>query len=81
MTLREKFKTEVSINTDGEAGRFANKCEKISDNYAIEFAEWCLQLVQYCETIKSIRYYNYLHGIEVYTNLELLEIFKKEKGL
>ena len=57
------------------------QCEKIADDYAIEFAEWCLQLVQYCETIKSIRYYNYLHGIEVYTNLELLEIFKKEKGL
>lgn len=40
MKLREKFKTEFSINTSGESGRFADKCEKIADNYAIEFAEY-----------------------------------------
>ena len=40
MTLREKFITDLSINTLGEAGRYATECEKIADNYAIEFAEW-----------------------------------------
>lgn len=40
MTLREKFITDLSINTLGEAGRYATECEKIADDYAIEFAEW-----------------------------------------
>lgn len=42
MKLREKLKTTVSINTEGEAGRFANQCEQIADDYAIEFAEWLM---------------------------------------
>jgi len=39
MTLREKFKPKVSINTDGEAGRYATECEQIADDYAIEVLE------------------------------------------
>jgi hypothetical protein len=39
MTLREKFKPKVSINTDGEAGRYAKQCEQIADDYAIEILE------------------------------------------
>jgi len=81
MTLKEMFSALLPFYNVNDNNNKSIQCEKIADDYAIEFAEWCLQLVQYCETIKSIRYYNYLHGIEVYTNLELLEIFKKEKGL
>ena len=66
MTLKEKFKTKVSINTEGESGRFANQCEKIADDYAIDFAEW---FIEHKEFNKSK------------TPKELLEIFKKEKGL
>jgi hypothetical protein len=39
MTLREKFKPKVSINTEGEAGRYAEECEQIADDYAIEILE------------------------------------------
>lgn len=41
----------------------ASECEKIADDYAVEFAEWC--------------------GVPIVdANVkELLEIFKKEKGL
>jgi len=39
MTLRERFKPKLSINTDGEAGRYANECEQIADDYAIEILE------------------------------------------
>jgi len=39
MTLREKFKPKVSINTDGEAGRYAKQCEQIAYDYAIEILE------------------------------------------
>lgn len=39
MTLREKFKPKLSINTDGEAGRYAKECEQLADDYAIEILE------------------------------------------
>jgi hypothetical protein len=65
MTLKDKLKTTVSINTDGEAGRFANRCTEIADDYAIEFANWC----------------EWQDGKAFKTFQELLEIFKKEKGL
>jgi hypothetical protein len=38
----EKFTTKVSINTKGEAIRFAKECEQVADEYAIGFAEWML---------------------------------------
>lgn len=66
MKLREKFKTEFSINTSGESGRFADKCEKIADNFTIEFSIWMLK--------SNIN--QFLNNPE-----ELLEIYKKEKNL
>ena len=70
MTLREKFKPKLSINTDREAGRYAKECEQIADDYAIEFAEWV-----------GINYFVYNTWEERKSIKELLEIFKKEKGL
>jgi len=67
MKLREKFKTEFSINTSGESGRFADKCEKIADEFAIDFAEWCVAKAMGTNNFK-------LYEGE-------LEIYKKEKGL
>jgi hypothetical protein len=50
-------------------GTFEEDCEQIADEFAIEFAEWLV--IQYNEdTIYS-----------EYTTKELLEIYKKEKGL
>ena len=70
MKLREQFNTEFSINTSGESGRFADKCEKISDNHAIDFTEWC---------VKNEIFYSIQYGrIEIKS---LLEIYKKEKNL
>jgi hypothetical protein len=49
----------------GECMEFhmAEECEKIADDYAIEFAEWLFDVSR------------------IGTTKELLEIFKKEKGL
>jgi len=68
MKLRDKLKTKVSINTDGEAGRFANQCEKIADDYAIEILEY---------------YHNGLFFIPLKEGeaKKILEYIKKEKGL
>ena len=68
MKLREKFKTEFSINTSGESGRFADKCESIADEFAIGFAGFLYDCAL-DETLnnKSLK--------------ELLEIYKKVKNL
>ena len=83
MTLKEKLKTGFSINTDGEAGRFANQCEKIADDYAIEFAEW-IDDFYYQHDVQKNKYarsrQDFIDG-EVFRIKQLLEIFKKEKGL
>jgi hypothetical protein len=41
MTLRDKLKPTTSINTQGEAVRFADKSVKVAEEFAIGFAEWC----------------------------------------
>jgi len=86
MTLKEKFKKidiKLSKNhttkiVDVEAIQF----EKIADDYAIEFAEWCDD--NYFRSGKgSSNWVASLHwdDDEKFTTKQLLEIFKKEKGL
>jgi hypothetical protein len=77
MTLKEKFTTMV---LDKDIADWEKECEKITDDYAIEFAKFSIN-------------YNYHqqphncwieHGKMPYEKLsskELLEIFKKKKGL
>lgn len=66
MKLRDKFKKYTPIEFEEEC---SDECEQIADDYAIEFAEW-------------IDKNHKLISIEIYSNKkELLEIFKKEKGL
>lgn len=67
-TLRDNFEKSKAIH-------------KIADDYAIEFAEWFNRFVQYYDNVNGIRYYTYLHDLEVYTSLQLLQTFKKEKEL
>jgi hypothetical protein len=81
MTLKEKFETKKIIDTERKAESYAEKCEKIADDYAISFSEWCF--------MKNIRFFDdteqgMIFKIDIYktkyTTKELLEIFKKEKG-
>jgi hypothetical protein len=67
MTLKEKFKNIV-CNIEISNEKLINKSEKIADDYAIEFAEWFL--VCYIE-----------NNDQIASTKQLLEIFKKEKGL
>ena len=68
MTLKEKFEVELVFSLSRELHN--EKCEKIADDYAIEFVEW----LSFNDLFYSIQFGNNS------TN-ELLEIFKKEKGL
>lgn len=65
MTLKEKF---LEILPRG----FEKECEKIADDYAIEFVEW-KDKISTSDLLYSSKYAK--------SNQELLEIFKKEKGL
>ena len=62
MTLKEKF-GELSIDN------VESKCEQIADEFAMEFAKWCFNVV----SEKKHK------GID--TVKQLLEIYKKEKAL
>ena len=99
MTLKERFYNEIKNMKLKE--RFYNlikymeraeECEKIADDYAIEFAEWkddnfsmYKDKTYYPNT--SSQYFDITKYIgkekptKYYTVKELLEIFKKEKGL
>jgi hypothetical protein len=74
MTLKEKFEMEIKNKGNSEI-LLKYKCSQIADDYAIEFAEWIEELSG--SHIDSLDYYLYLDN----DVKELLEIFKKEKGL
>jgi len=61
------FENQIGALKYDELSEASNKCEKIADDFAIGFAEWFDDLSEdYCKD---------------YTVKELLEIYKKEKGL
>lgn len=71
MTLKEKFE-EVFI--ENSLMYYSTECEKIADDYAIEFGKWLNNQV-----IDSGGRHHNLLGVTKVT--QLLPIFKKEKGL
>ena len=73
MTLNEKFDKA----TDGWI--VSHACEQIADDYAIEFAEWILKR---CLSPSNDGLYIDYDGDKSQVSIkQLLEIFKKEKGL
>ena len=85
MTLKEKYYKELDWYLSGTCERKIKVSEesvKIADDYAIEFAEWCDD--NYFKNGKGNS--NWSASMdwddnEKFTTKELLEIFKKEKGL
>ena len=71
MTLKEKFKQidiKLSENHTTKIVEVeAQIIEKIADEFTIGFAEWRLT--------------TFIKNVDEYTMKELLEIYKKEKGL
>lgn len=67
MTLKEKFQ---NIDDEGKTwNQIYDLQEKIADEYAIEFALWVRNNVKILTRIPN------------YTDKEVLELFKKQKGL
>jgi hypothetical protein len=68
MTLKEMFSALLPFYNVNDNNNKSIQCEKIADDYAIEFAEWVVNVI----TSNTLQYL---------TMKELLEIFKKEKEL
>lgn len=77
MTLKEKFEKALINNWLYDN---AIKCEKIADDYAIEFGNW-LDNNQYKRLIDGRWISTIVNSNKSFTSKKLLEIFKKEKGL
>lgn len=75
MTLKDKFDWYLS---GGEDCPESIECEQIADDYAIDFAEW---LYKWDNTRLPNGNWIIKLGLKPYTSAEVLEIFKKEKGL
>jgi hypothetical protein len=75
MTLKERFEQFTEQKSYDKKNYNAEECEQIADDYAIEFAEWVEKLRD--SDIDSLGYAFWLDN----TTKELLEIFKKERGL
>jgi hypothetical protein len=69
MTLKEKFEQYAKEEMWRTRNYNAEECELIADEFAIEFAEW----IRVCK-LKGRPY-------DFENTQELLEIYKKEKGL
>lgn len=70
MTLKEKFDNLDyfdSVDIFNNLSHDSHECEKIADDYAIEFGEWLLSRAVGEDGLKL--------------RDDILEIFKKEKGL
>jgi len=84
MTLKEKFIKLIEIPFKDKGVYIdinkVEECEKIADEFAIEFAEWSTHYIDKNTNI----YGDMLHAKSIYSDTyitkELLEIFKKEKG-
>jgi hypothetical protein len=80
MTLKNKFNNLVPIEFGGMQEPLLSDCEKIADEFAIEFSEWCDDnYFRMGNTPIWSDSTDWLYNIKI-TTKELLEIFKKEKG-
>jgi hypothetical protein len=82
MTLKEQFEDILKVTNKLWNKVDAESCEQIAEEFAIGFAEWCV--------IKKVRFFDdtkegMIFTVDLYktkyTTKELLEIYKKEKGL
>jgi hypothetical protein len=77
MTLKDRFNNLVPIEFGGMQEPLLSDCEKIAEEFAIDFAFF---IGEHTYTSYSNGTWSNDFGDENLTTKELLEIFKKEKG-
>ena len=79
MTLKEKF---ALILNEFWASDWESKCEKVADELAIGFAEWCIKKrIDFFDSTEIGETYTIDGFVSKYKINELLEIYKKESNL
>jgi hypothetical protein len=83
MTLKEKLFNAIFDNAwEFKTENVIPQCEVIAEEFAIGFAEWVIKWrVEFVDDTVVGALYNYGGMNKTYTTKELLEIYKKEKGL
>jgi len=81
MTLKEKFEQYAKQEVWEKRNHNAEECEEIADEFAIGFAEWSSFYREKNRNHKLDMLHSKSKYDESYTTKELLEIYKKEKGL
>jgi hypothetical protein len=80
MKLKEKIQ-KLNLST-WISQKDTEKIEIIADEYAIGFSEWCIEWrVEFVDDTREGMLYTYSGMYQKYTMNEILEIYKKEKGL
>jgi len=79
MELNKKYCNLIDSDSGYDNQLLADCCENIADEFAIGFAEWCKQEYDVENTAFHNKWLD-VDGKYVSTK-ELLEIYKKEKGL
>ena len=79
MTLKEKFEQYAKQEVWEKKNYNAEECEQIADDFAIGFADWCKEEYE----LEDTSFHNKWRDVngEYRESKELLEIYKKEKGL
>lgn len=80
MTLKEKFNALVPKEFGGMQEPLLTDCEKIADEFSIELAIFVTKNYTY-SSVAECWFDSYNLLANPITSEELLEIFKKEKGL
>ena len=81
MTLKEKMKVEI-MNLpimDEVIDYIGKELEYVADDFAIGFGEWLEYGSEYVDNTERGKVYYFRK--KLYTTKELLEMYKKEKGL
>jgi len=76
MTLNEKYCDLINSYNGFDNQLLADRCEFMAEKLAIEFSDW-INLNAYKDNVWKM----YYTKDKEYTTNELLEIYKKEKGL
>jgi hypothetical protein len=81
MTLKENFEQYAKQEVWEKRNYNAEECELIADDFAIGFAEWFTSEQSPYSIMNGNQEVRFSDFRKDYTIKELLEIYKKEKGL
>lgn len=79
MKLKDKFSQKLPFYNVNDNNKKSIECQEIAEDFAMGFAEWCDKTTT---QLAKGEWSNWLHNAEnSLSSKELLQIFKKEKGL